>query len=355
MEGGGGRGRRGKLMGHPNRAAVFACLFACFFSLTACAPGITGRQGFAMDTVVSLTAYGKDAAAAMDAALAELAALEARLSVTRGDSEVAKINENAGELVSVSPQLQSILETSLTVSRQSGGAFDISVYPLVKAWGFTTETYRVPEAEEIAELLPAVDYTKIRLEGQSAGVAAGMAIDLGAVAKGYAGDALAEVYAAHGVRSGIINLGGNVRAVGEKPGGQPWRIAIQDPYKDAGNACILEVRDANVITSGAYQRYFERDGVRYHHIIDPGSGRPSDSGLASVTIVAAGGAGAMADATATALFVMGLDDGLAYWRNYGGFEAVLITEDGAMVVTPGIADQIRDVAAGFRYSVADGK
>ena len=226
-----------------------------------------------------------------------------------------------------------LLERALALCGETGGALDVSIYPVVRAWGFTTGAYRVPEEAELAALLERVDYTRISLEGTVLTLPEGMELDLGAVAKGWTGDRLMELLRGEGITSAIVELGGNVQALGSKPDGSPWRVAVQAP-DGSGYAGALEITDCAAVTSGGYQRYFEQDGETYCHIIDPAGGRPARSGLASVTVVAE--EGAAADALSTALFVLGRERGEALWRERGGFECVFIGEDGSVAVTQGL-------------------
>jgi thiamine biosynthesis lipoprotein len=163
-----------------------------------------------------------------------------------------------------------------------------------------------------------------------------MEIDLGSVAKGYTGDRVIELLRENGVTSALLNLGGNVQALGTKPDGSPWRVAVQDP---SGDGClgVLEIDDQAVITSGGYERYFVEDGVTYWHIIDPADGAPARSGLISVTIV--GDSGLLCDGLSTSLFVMGLEDAAQFWRENGGFEAVFVTESGQILITEGLQER----------------
>ena len=208
----------------------------------------------------------------------------------------------------------------------------MTVYPVVRAWGFTTGDYRVPEPAELAELLERVDYTRVSLSGSTLTLPEGMELDLGAVAKGYTGDVLMELLEEQGVASAIVELGGNVQALGTKPDGSPWRVAVQAP--EGGYAAALEIVDKAVVTSGGYQRYFERDGETYWHIIDPADGCPARSGLASVTVVAE--EGTLCDALSTALFVMGADRAADFWRETGDFDFVLLDEEGGVTITEGL-------------------
>jgi len=305
-------------------------------SLASCAGEPESGQTtiFAMDTVMSLKVYGKGSEEAVSAAAKELYLLDALLSATDEDSEVSKINKDAGSFVPVSDAVVSQVNAALEVSERSGGAFDLSVLPLMTLWGFGTENAHVPSAAEIDAARKYVDYGKIEVSGSSVKLQEGMSITLGAIAKGYASQTLIELFKSVGIDSAMVSLGGNVQVLGAKPDGSKWRIAVQDPNSTDDNAGILELSDMAVVTSGGYQRYFEEDGRRYHHIIDPQTGQPAENGLVSVTIVCENGM--MADALSTALFVLGEERAIDYWRSYGGFEAVLITDDGRVLVTGGL-------------------
>ena len=249
-----------------------------------------------------------------------------------------------------------------TYRRETGGAFDITVAPVVSAWGFAGgEEYRVPSQAELDRLLELVDGSAVKLEDGTVTLGPGQAIDLGGVAKGYAADKIVGVLRGHDVPRANISLGGNVLAWGDRPGGTPWRVGIQDPARPGEQdalAGVVELTDAFAVTSGGYQRYFEEGGKRYHHIIDPATGCPADSGLTSVTVVAGigeGYPGTMCDALSTALFVMGEEKALDFWRTWEGtpFELILVTEDGRVVVTEGLADRFTlDEDSGYTLEVA---
>lgn len=292
----------------------------------------------AMDTVMELTPYGPEAETALQAASQRVMELEELFSVTRTDSEVYAINQSAGEWTPIQAETLYLLHNALTLGERSEGALDISIYPVVKAWGFTTDTYQVPDETLLAQLLTQVDFRQIELDeaGQRVRLKPGMAIDLGSLAKGYAGDQIMAVFRECGVTSAIINLGGNIQTLGTKPGGQPWRVAVQAPDGQT-YAGILETADQAVVTSAGYERYFEQDGVRYWHILDPHSGRPAESGALSVTVV--GESGMLCDALSTLLFVLGPDAASDYWRREGGFDLIMLTENGEVWVTEGLADR----------------
>ena len=331
-------------------------------SLTACggaaAQEMQTAQVFAMDTVMGLQATGGETAEALAAAEDEIYRLDEELSRTREDSAVSQLNRaEAGTSVEVGAELYDLIARALAFSQATDGAFDITLAPVSSAWGFTEDAYRVPAQEELAGLLAHVGAEHVHLDGASAvSLDQGTQIDLGAIAKGYASDRMAEIFQAHGVTHGIVDLGGNTWVCGGNLEGEPWQIGIQDPARDAGAlAGILQASDAFAVTSGGYQRYFAEDGNTYHHIIDPATGRPAESGLTSVTVVADGtvGNGTMCDALSTALFVMGEERALDFWRSgVYDFDLVLVTADGRLLVTDGIADRFQpDETAGYAYEV----
>ena len=246
----------------------------------------------------------------------------------------------------------------------TNGAFDITIAPVMDAWGFTGDSFRVPEQSELDTLLKKVNSDAIQMLGSpsdSVTLGEGQAIDLGGIAKGYTSDCVEAVFYDHEIENGKISLGGNVFVLGTKPDGSDWRVGIKDPRNESGLAAILSLRDAYAITSGGYERYFEENGKTYHHIIDPATGYPADSGLLSVTVVADAngpdqewdqpGNGTMCDAFSTALFVMGEEQALDFWRNSGyDFDLVLVTEDGRVVITAGLADRFEEVKdSGYTY------
>ena len=330
-------------------------------SLTACGGGeMHTAQTFAMDTVMLLSAGGGDAEAALTAAEEELYRLDETLSRTREKSAVSLLNSApAGTPTDVGQEVRALIAAALEFSDATAGAFDITLAPVSSAWGFTEDAYRVPAQAELDALLSHVGAEHVHLEGPaSVALDQGTEIDLGAIAKGYASDAVAAIYRENGVTYGTVSLGGNVWVCGGNPEGRPWQIGIQDPARPEeadAYAGVLAMEDGYAVTSGGYQRYFEEDGKTYHHIIDPATGRPAESGLASVTVISAGaeGSGTMCDALSTALFVMGEERALDFWRSgVYDFEAILVTADGRLLATEGVAGDFQpDEEAGYAYEV----
>lgn len=316
---------------------ISAMLSALLF-LTGCSAESSPEpvQGtfFAMDTVMDFTIYGESGL--IDQSESLIASLESLVSVTDADSELYAINQTGSG--TLTGKASSLMEQALEICRRTDGALDLSIYPIVRAWGFTTGSYQVPDEAEIQALLPLVDYRKIQYDAATGTVTLpeGMEIDLGSVAKGYAGQLAAQMLREHGVQSALLNLGGNVQTVGAKPDGSPWQIGIKDPQGEDA-MMVLSVEDQAVVTSGGYERYFEQDGQTYWHIMDPSTGHPADSGLISVTIV--GDEGVVCDGLSTALFVMGLEKAADLWAQSGDFEAVFVTASGEVYITEGLRDR----------------
>lgn len=304
---------------------------------------------FAMDTFMTMKAYGPGADALLAEAKTRIQTLEHSLSVTEPDSDIGKLNRAGGQSVAVTADTTAILETAITLGNLTNGALDVSIYPLVAAWGFTTGQNQIPSPDTIADLLPYVDYTKIRLTDHTVTLPNDMQIDLGSLAKGYTGDVVAKLLREGGVTSALLNLGGNVHTIGAKTDGTPWKVAIADPFAPENNMLVLAVEDAVVITSGNYERYFiGEDGVRYCHILDSQTGYPADNGIVSMTIVGDStkdDCGLRCDGLSTALYVSGLDRAKEIWQSCGDFDMVYVTEDGQIYITEGLAGQYTNVSA----------
>ncbi|MEI3246580.1 MAG: FAD:protein FMN transferase [Lachnospiraceae bacterium] len=299
----------------------------------------SSRDIFAMDTVMSVTAYGEDAETAVSAAVDEINRLDTLFSVGNAESDIARLNTE--KTATVSDETFSLVERSLDLYKSTEGALNITIYPLMEAWGFTTGDYRVPEQTELTSLLQTMQINGIQCDSSTKTITLPeqTQIDLGAIAKGYTSSRLMDLFAEYDVVSALVSLGGNVQVYSTKPDGSKWRVAVEDPFSDSEDsyAGILSLQDQAAITSGAYERYFEQDGVRYHHILDPSTGYPAESGLSSVTIVSADGT--LADALSTALFVMGKDKAIAYWRAHTDeFDMVLIENNGDLTISEGLED-----------------
>lgn len=312
------------------------CLFTLLTGCRQAAAEPAERALFAMDTYIEMAAYGPEAEAALADCAAEIGNLEALFSATLPGSDISRINAAGGAEVTVSGETAGLLAAARALSLETDGAFDPTVYPLMRLWGFGDDP-AVPEPDDIRALLPLVDAVQLALDGEHVSLPPHMGIDLGGIAKGYTTDRLCALLEAHGVACAKLTLGGNVYVLGVKPDGGDWRIGVRDPANGDGIVGVVQTHDCAIITSGSYQRYFETDGMRFHHILDPDTGYPADDGLVSVTIIA--GSGTRADALSTALFVMGEADAIAYWRAHGqgadGFACVLVATDGRVLYSEG--------------------
>ena len=330
-------------------------------SLTACgAQKNTTKTVYAMDTVMNLTAYGKDADAALTEAEELLYHLDALLDRHDADSAVSALNRSS---YTEDTTLVQLIQDAIYLSEETGGAFDPTLAPVLEAWGFGTESPRVPSDDELAELLERCGTENISVsEGTtSVSLTPDAQIDLGGIAKGYAGDCVKEIFENHGC-TGVIDLGGDVVFAGMKEDGSPWRIAIKDPNNPSDFLGTLSVsNECAVVTSGVYERNFTENGVTYHHIIDPETGRPAESGLVSVTVIC--GYGEAADALSTALFVMGADNAEKLCRKAFGaaldssapsdrtiFSYILVTDDNRVLYSSTLGDDFTpNTESGYTY------
>lgn len=291
---------------------------------------------FAMDTYMTFTAYGTDAEPAILAAEDKIRELEELWSVTDKNSDVYAVNHSSGQTVTVDWKTAELLSYALDMAEETNGALEPTIYPVLTAWGFTTGENRVPAETELAELLEKVGYDKVELNNDQIQMEPGGMIDLGAVGKGYAGDEAAQILRERGITAALLDIGGNIQAIGTKPDGSDWRVGLKDPFS-GGVLGIIQVSDVAVVTSGNYERFFiGEDGKVYGHIIDPATGHPVENGIASVSVIAS--EGKLCDALSTALFVMGLENAQDYWRQRRNFEMILIMEDGDIYLTEGIRD-----------------
>ena len=356
------------------------------------------RDIFAMDTYMYLKAYGEHADTALGYSSEQILSLEELFSVTSEKSDIWAINHSNGEPVSVSDDTIAVLNKAIEIGGKTNGALDVTIYPLLTEWGFipipkttvdksngenavchrwtsspyrqyafvvrldiqhfcssslstnilgigiTTDTQQVPTDDIKADKLKLIDYTKISVKGNTVQLPDNMKIDFGALAKGYTSDCVTEILKENGVKSALVNLGGNVHAVGTKPDGTLWKVGVQNPFSPSEQVCILEIADKAVITSGNYERFFtDENGRKYWHILDSADGFPADNGLVSVTIVSENGL--LCDALSTALFVLGTDKAIDYWRNSADFEMILITDDEKIIYSEGLSDFINFTAS----------
>lgn len=312
------------------RSVAFALIIAFAAASGGCAPRWNTALGYYFDTFVSLQGRCKESV--LQEALQECARYEAMLSKNRQDSDVWRLNHAQGERVQVSEETRAILSMAQEVSEASHGWFDVTIAPASALWDFKAEAPALPEAAALAEAAALVDYTQVTIAPAGVRLGAGQSIDLGGIAKGYVADALVSFLADRGVTDALINIGGNVKALGQSENHSSWQIAIQDPGGQYGNAAgIVSLQSGySLVTSGVYERGFDLDGIRYHHILDPHTGYPIQNGVLSVSILAQ--SSLLADALSTACFALGAEEGLALASSYGA-EAFFILADGSTMYT----------------------
>ena len=301
------------------------------------------RDVFAMDTYMSLKAYGSNAEKALTEAENRITELEKTLSVTSEDSDVWKINHSDAQPVSVSSDTITLINKALDIGAETNGALDITLYPLLKEWGFTTGEYKIPDTQTLDKLLNNVDYSRISVKGEKITLPLDVEIDLGALAKGYTGDEVLDIMKENGVSSAIVSLGGNVQALGSKPDGSDWKVAVRDPFAPETDMCVVEISGKAVITSGNYERFFTgNDGKNYWHILDPNGGYPADNGLVSVTVI--GKNGLECDALSTALFVLGYEKTIDYLKKHPENDVILVTDDKKVYYSDGISEKFTNIS-----------
>jgi len=331
----------------PFSVLILVLCCACAWS----APPLERTQYNLMGTACTIRLYAGGSPAVLDAAFARIAEIESRMTVNRDDSEVMRINAAAGvRPVVVTSDVLEVVRQGLLYSSDGDGAYDITVNPLVKLWGIGSPRARVPAADEIRRAIALIDYRKVEVNTTTSTVYLGkhgMGLDLGSIAKGYAADEVARIVRAQGVRSALIDLGGNVLTFGTKPDGSRWRIGIQNPGEARGTKIgYVEITAGSVTTAGTYERFFEQAGKRYFHILDARTGYPAWNGLSAVAIVAPDSI--TADGYDTLVFTLGLERGRALVESTKGrIEAVFITEKRQVLVTPGLRSRFTLTDSGF--------
>lgn len=337
-------------LGHP-LAVCFCVLLLC----SSCSRSKNlefSRTDLMLGTVCRITIQASpserlDGEAVLDAAFSRLSDVEHRISRLLPDSELSLVNAQAGVApVVVSEDTFDIISTAFDYAKMTDGAFNPAIGPLVSLWGINTESAKVPTEQEIAQALPLLDWRSVELDESVRSVflpMKGMSLDLGGIGKGYAADEVGAVLREMGVSSALINLGGNILVIGTRMDGQPWRIGLQDPADERGIYFLtLSLADGTIVTSGPYERFFEKDGIIYHHILDSATGRPAATHIESVTMT--GASSTSADALSTAVFVLGLDRSVALLEELPGMDAVFLMDDGTIHMT----DTLRDDSSRWR-------
>lgn len=326
--------KRGKTVKNFKNKNILIIMLSIFFigcQIISSKEKVSTAQIFAMNTVIDLTVYGEDGEAAIKESKEIIYRLEKLFSVNEPSSEISKINDSAGKLQTVSYDTSSIIKKSINISERTLGLFDISIYPVVKAWGFTTDEFHVPSYIERKKLCEKVNYKKINCKNNNIFIDEGMSIDLGGIAKGYASNCIIQMLCERGISSAIVSLGGNIEVLGKKPDGNSYVVGIKNPISEGELLGTIAVENKAVVTSGSYERFFKKDGMTYHHIMDKRTGAPAESDLLSVTVVA--NDAALADGLSTALFIMGSEEAIRRQKEEKDFEMILMKKNGDIFVS----------------------
>ncbi|MBU3185975.1 FAD:protein FMN transferase [Clostridium estertheticum] len=310
------------------------------------------REFYSLGTSNQLKAYGKKASKAIEESIIKVCEIDNKMSVFKNDSEISKINTNAGN----KPQIVSndtyyVIQKAIKYCTLSEGAFDITIRPIVSLWGIGKEGQQVPSSNEIKEKLKIVNYKDIVLDKDDRSIFLKnkkQEIDVGGIAKGYAADEVKNVMIKNGIKSALINLGGNILTLGTKIDGTPWSVGIQDPFKTRGEfALTISVINKSVVTSGNYERYFEVEGKRFHHIINPSTGYPSESDIVGATIISDNSIDG--DGLSTGVYIMGVQKAIKLIEEIEGVDAILITKSKEIYVTSGMEKKFTITCDGFVY------
>jgi len=344
------------------REQIYACLLVVILYLcTGCAkPQPVQRSDIVLDTAVTLTASGENAKAAIDESMARLQSIDSMVNPNVPDSDVNKLAllAGSGKWVNLNPEVYKMLAVAQDYACKTNGAFDVTTKPLIDLWGIGTDHAKVPAPAELQQAQRLVGWQKLELDEENHSarlMLKGMGVDLGGIAKGLAVDEVRKIYAKYGIKDGLINLGGSsLYAMGHNQDGQPWRIGLRHPRKEDAQEkmAIMPLENAGLSTSGDYERYFEANGLRYHHIIDPRTGRPAQSGAMSVTIVADADVpdgGMLTDLLTTAVFVLGPEQGSRFIRNQKGIEGAIIDSRYHLWTTGSMAQDMEDVSKEFQF------
>jgi len=308
------------------------------------------RTEIFMSTPVSITIYDGEYENILDKAFEKVEEVENLVSINKENTEISELNKNAGiEKVKLSDISYDILKKGLEYSKLSNGSYDITIGPLVKLWNIGFEDAKVPSQDEINEVIDTIDYNNIEINDSTKEVfltKKGMEIDLGSIAKGYIADEIANILKQEGVNRAIIDLGGNIYALGSKSSNSNWKIGIQNPFNDRGEVVGgIEVSDKTVVTSGIYERFIEENGVKYHHILNPKTGYPYETDIAGVSIIT--DKSIDADALSTLTFTKGLEEGLKFIEGLDNVDAIFITNDKKIYITDNIRDSFKIINTEF--------
>lgn len=311
------------------------------------------RTELFMGTAVKITLYDHGSEDLLDMVFDHISEIENLVSINKEGTEIVQLNKNAGiKGVKLSDFSYNLIKSALEYSKLSDGGYDVSIGPLVKLWSIGLPEAKVPRDDEIEEAIKNIDYTKVNIDDSNNEVflsEKGMMIDLGSIAKGYVADDIVNILKENEVERAIIDLGGNIYAMGTKSKEDNWKIGIQNPSEDRGQIVgTIEVADKSVVTTGTYERFIEEDKVRYHHVLNPKTGYPYETNIAGVTIVA--DRSVDADALSTLVFTKGLDEGLQLVEKLESVDAIFIMNDNSVYVTEGLKGNFKLTNDSFKIS-----
>lgn len=328
----------------------------CILNLVGCSKEkVVKREEYILDTLITLKVYGSDSEKVAQKCIDEIKDIDNKMSPTKENSEIVNINKNSGkQFVKVSDDTFKVIESAYNYSKLTDRFFDPTIAPIVNLWGIGTEHQKVPSQNEINNKLKLVNYKDIKIDNKNKAIKLekeNQGMDLGGIAKGYSADKVKQVLIRNGIKKAFINLGGNIYALGTNPEGNEWRIGIQNPFKNSQDQQnyigIVKVKDKSVVTSGDYERFFERNGKRYHHIFNTRTGYPSQNEIKSVTIIS--DKSIDGDALSTSAFVLGLDKGKKLIESIKNVDAIFVTKDKKVYVTYGIKDKFELKNEEFSY------
>jgi thiamine biosynthesis lipoprotein len=345
---------------------LIACILSTI-SLAACAQSSNSvsnepyeKSNIMMDTVISLQAYGPDAKAAVEEGFKKVHELDQMANPNIPTSDVSKINTAAGKsYVKVHPEIIKMIKTSIQYSKLSEGSWDITMAPIINLWGIGTDKERLPSDSEIKAKLPLVGYQNISINKADNSVMLkkqGMGIDLGGIAKGFTADEVLKIFNKYKIKKGLIDLGGSsIYAIGTNAENNPWSIGIKHPRSNVSGDYlgIVKISNQALSTSGDYERYFIKNGKRYHHIMNPATGYPAYTGVMSDTIVINNNVpdkNMLADLLSTTIFILGPEKGIRFANNISGVSCEITTTDYKIYTTKGFKDKILDLNKDFKFA-----
>ena len=345
------------------KLCILIVCISIILNLSSCANGKNQyyeKTNIVMDTAVTLSAYGANSKKTVEESFEKLDEINEMASINIRDSDVYKINSASGKsYVKVHPEILKMIETSIQYSKLSGGAFDITLGPIINLWGIGTDNERLPLDEEIKDKLPLVGYDKISINENDNSVMLqkeGMAIDLGGIAKGFAADEVLKIYKKYNIENGLINLGASsIYALGKNEENNQWAVGIKHPRNEDPKEYMGVIKLSNdaLSTSGDYERYFIQNNKRYHHIIDPKTGYPADNGVMSDTIVIDGNtedSSMLCDLLTTTVFTLGPEEGLKLIDKLQGVSCEITTSDYKVYTSEGFKDRISDLNKEFEFA-----